>query len=236
MSEFITSAKNIQMFFHSDKEKTQVLHDISVEIPKGKITMLVGPSGCGKTTLISILTGMLTPSSGEVNYKDKKITSLSEDEKAVLRRKEFGLVFQQYNLIDTLTAAENVAIPLLAAGMNFNSAIRHATRMLQTLKLGERADFLPTRLSGGEQQRVAVARGLVHNPNLVVCDEPTAALDAKNGKNIIALLSKIAKEKQKSVLIVTHDNRIFDYADLIIHMDDGRIEKEEDKPGKQVEK
>lgn len=236
MTEFIATAKNIKMFFYSDKEKTQVIHDVSVQIPEGKITMLVGPSGCGKTTLISILTGMLTPSSGDVYYKGKKLSSLSETEKAILRRKEFGLVFQQYNLIDTLTAAENVAIPLLAEGMKFDTAIRHAVRVLQTLNLGDRADFMPAKLSGGEQQRVAVARGLVHNPNLVVCDEPTAALDAKNGKNIIALLSKIAKEKQKSVLIVTHDNRIFDYADLIIHMDDGRIEKEEDKPGKQVEK
>ncbi len=236
MSEFIAKAENIQMFFHSDNEKTQVIHDVSVKIPSGKITMLVGPSGCGKTTLISILTGMLKPSAGEVFYKDKKISSLSDNDKAILRRKEFGLVFQQYNLIETLTAAENVAIPLLADGMDFNNAIRHAVRVLQTLDLGNRADFMPPTLSGGEQQRVAVARGLVHNPNLVVCDEPTAALDAKNGKNIIALLSKIAKEKHKSVLIVTHDNRIFEYADLIIHMDDGRIEKEEDKPGAQIEK
>lgn len=236
MSQFVSSAKNIQMFFHSDKEKTQVLHDVSLQIPEGKITMLVGPSGCGKTTLISILTGMLTPSSGSVYYKGKNLTALSENSKAVLRRKEFGLVFQQYNLIDTLTAAENVAIPLLAAGMHFNTAIMHSTKMLQALNLGGREDFLPTKLSGGEQQRVAVARGLVHNPNLVVCDEPTAALDAKNGKNIIALLSKISKERGKSVLIVTHDNRIFDYADLIIYMDDGRIEKSENKPGKKVEK
>lgn len=220
------------MVFYSEEYETKVLHDVTINIPEAKVTMLVGPSGCGKTTLLSILTGMLKPTSGSVFYKERNLLEMSNTEKTLLRQKEIGLVFQQYNLINTLSAAENVAIPLLAAEMNFDLATRHAKRVLQILNMEKHVDFLPSRLSGGEQQRVAIARGLVHNPALIVCDEPTASLDAKNGENIIKLLKDISRTKNKSILIVTHDNRIFDYADLIIHMNDGRIEKEETRVGK----
>jgi len=233
MSENIISTKNINMIFYSEARKTHILKDISINIPKSKVTMLVGPSGCGKTTLLSILTGMLTPTKGSVIYKGIELLDMNNTEKTLLRQKEIGLVFQQYNLINTLSVAENVAIPLLAAGHNFENSIKQAARVLQILNLGDHIDFLPSKLSGGEQQRVAVARGLVHNPDFIVCDEPTASLDAENGKNIIKLLHNISRSKKKTVLIVTHDNRIFDYADLIIYMNDGRIEKQESKSGNQ---
>ncbi|MCH9754109.1 MAG: ABC transporter ATP-binding protein [Alphaproteobacteria bacterium] len=232
MSENILSTKNIDMVFHSEARETHVLKDINIEIPKSKVIMLVGPSGCGKTTLLSILTGMLTPTKGSVSYKSLDLFGMDNSKRTLLRQKEIGLVFQQYNLINTLTAAENVAIPLLASGNNFEDSIKRASRILQILNLGDHVDFLPAKLSGGEQQRVAVARGLVHNPDFIVCDEPTASLDAKNGKNIIELLRNISLNKKKTVLIVTHDNRIFDYADLIIYMNDGRIEKQESRKGK----
>jgi len=231
MSKSILTAKNINMVFSSEENETQVLHDITINIPEAKVTMLVGPSGCGKTTLLSILTGMLNPTSGVNFYKEKNLLEMSSTDKALLRQKEIGLVFQQYNLINTLSAAENVAIPLLAADVNFDLAIKQSARILQILNMEKHVNVLPTKLSGGEQQRVAIARGLVHNPALIVCDEPTASLDAKNGENIIKLLKDISRNKGKSVLIVTHDNRIFDYADLIIHMNDGRIEKEETREG-----
>lgn len=235
MSENIISTKNINMLFYSQAKKTHVLKDISVNIPKSKVTMLVGPSGCGKTTLLSILTGMLSPTKGSVEYKGRDIIKMNNTEKTLLRQKEMGLVFQQYNLINTLSAAENVAIPLLAAGRNFKDSVQQASRVLQILNLENHIDFLPSKLSGGEQQRVAVARGLVHNPDFIVCDEPTASLDAENGKNIIKLLHNISRNKKKTILIVTHDNRIFDYADLIIYMNDGRIEKQESRTGKSIE-
>lgn len=232
MSESILTAKNINMIFSSEEYDTQVLHDVTVSIPEAKVTMLVGPSGCGKTTLLSILTGMLKPTSGSIFYKEKDLLEMSNTEKALLRQKEIGLVFQQYNLINTVSAAENVAIPLLAAEVDFDLAIKQSTRVLQILNMEKHVNILPTKLSGGEQQRVAIARGLVHNPALIVCDEPTASLDAKNGENIIKLLKDISIKKSKSVLIVTHDSRIFDYADLIIHMNDGKIEEEEIREGK----
>ena len=232
MTENILAAKNLSMVFYSEDRKTKVLQDINIDIPECKITMIVGPSGCGKTTLLSILTGMLTPTAGRVFYKHNDLLKLTTAEKTLLRQKEIGLVFQQYNLINTLSAAENVAIPLLAAGHDFDKSIQHASKILQMLHLETHINSLPPKLSGGEQQRVAIARGLVHNPNLIVCDEPTASLDAKNGKNILDLLYKISKNKKKTILIVTHDSRIFDYADLIIHMNDGRIEKHEKRKGK----
>ena len=231
MSENILSTKNINMTFYSEARKTHVLKDISISIPKSKVIMLVGPSGCGKTTLLSIITGMLTPTKGSVIYKGMELLDMDNREKTLLRQKEIGLVFQQYNLINTLSAAENVAIPLLAAGNNFEASIKQASRVLQILNLGDHVDFLPSKLSGGEQQRVAVARGLVHEPDFIVCDEPTASLDAKNGQKIIELLRNISLNRKKTVLIVTHDNRIFDYADLIIYMNDGRIEKQETRSG-----
>ncbi len=220
--EFI-SVKNIVMEFASADMVTRVLDDINLTIKKNKLTMIVGPSGCGKTTLISIITAMLTPTSGSVFFEGREVFALSNLEKTLLRQKNIGFVFQQYNLLSTLTASENVSVPLLAAKMPFQEANKRAVRILQAVGLDKHMNQLPSSLSGGEQQRVAVARSLVHEPQFIVCDEPTASLDQENGKKIMDNLKKISQNQDRAVLVVTHDNRIFSYADEIIYMNDGKI-------------
>lgn len=204
-------------------DKARVLHDINVDINAGDLTYLVGESGSGKTTLISIIAGILYPTEGSVSVFDTQIYELSDNELVNFRLSTIGFIFQQYNLIPTLTAAENAAIPLIANGMKRDEAVRHGQAMLDKLNIANQADKYPRQLSGGQQQRVAIARALIHEPRLIVCDEPTAALDAKSGRRVMDLLREVALAKDRAVIIVTHDNRIFDFADRILTMEDGRI-------------
>src|SRR5215471_1788089 len=162
----------------------QVLHGIDFEVPAGELTMLVGPSGCGKTTLISIIAGILGPTTGEVETCGKPLTQMSDAEKVAFRRRNIGFIFQQYNLLPALTAAENAAIPLVAAGTPTARAAVAAATLLERIGMGAHLGNLPNQLSGGQQQRVAIARALVHAPRLIVCDEPTAALDADSGQTV----------------------------------------------------
>lgn len=216
-------ARDIEMAFGSNGLKTQVLFDIDLEVTSGELTMLVGPSGCGKTTLLSILSGTLKPTGGDVEVMGKVITRMKDSEKVILRRRRIGFIFQQYNLLPALTAAENAAMALVADGMPLKTAAEKARVVLETLGMGPHADKLPRMLSGGQQQRVAVARAIVHEPDLVVCDEPTAALDAETGRQVMELLKEAAAGPGRAVLVVTHDNRIYRYADRIVAMEDGRI-------------
>ena len=215
--------KNIVKNFEMGDVKNTVLHGINLNIEPGKLTMLVGPSGCGKTTLISIITGILTPTSGEVIINKTKLTNLNDNQKVDFRRDKIGFIFQQYNLLPTLTAAENAAIPLIAQGMKIDDAVRKAEKILETIDMKPHIAKLPSQLSGGQQQRVVIARALIHNPELIVCDEPTAALDAETGIKVMEILKNKALEENRIVIVVTHDNRIFNFADRIITMDDGRI-------------
>jgi putative ABC transport system ATP-binding protein len=201
----------------------EVLHGIDLEVPTGELAMLVGPSGCGKTTLISIIAGILSPTKGMVEISGTEITRLRDAEKVAFRRKLIGFVFQQYNLLPSLTAAENAAIPLVAAGMPMAKAAREAGAILARIGMGEHVNKLPSQLSGGQQQRVAIARAIVHGPRLIVCDEPTAALDAEAGKTVLEILREAALAPGRAVIVVTHDSRIFRFADRIIAMEDGRI-------------
>lgn len=185
--------------------------------------MLVGPSGCGKTTLISIIAGILSPTAGTVETCGKLITQLSDAEKVAFRRHSIGFVFQQYNLLPALTAEENAAIPLVAAGMPLAQGAAKAAAILKQIGLGAHLRKLPNQLSGGEQQRVAIARALVHAPRLIVCDEPTAALDADTGQTVVEILKRAAVAPDRAVIVVTHDTRIFRFADSIARMEDGRI-------------
>ena len=185
--------------------------------------MLVGPSGCGKTTLISIIAGILTPTSGEVEICGSPITRMSDAQKVAFRRRNIGFIFQQYNLLPTLTAAENVAIPLLIHRVDFDEAVTKARIYLDRVGMADRADFLPSQLSGGQQQRVAIARALVTETRLIVCDEPTSALDAKTGHMVMELFSEVAVRPDRALIVVTHDSRIYEFADTIAHMEDGRI-------------
>jgi putative ABC transport system ATP-binding protein len=214
---------NINKDFPVGDRDIRVLHDINADIRMGELTMIVGPSGCGKTTLISILSGILSTTTGEIDLMGTALTKISDTKKVLFRRKNIGFIFQQYNLLPALTAAENASMALSAAGVPEKEALARARKILEEIGMEGQTEKLPRQLSGGQQQRVAIARALAHNPKLIVCDEPTAALDAKTGQQVMEILRNVANDKNRAVLIVTHDNRIYHFADRILEMSDGRI-------------
>ncbi|MBX7143456.1 MAG: ABC transporter ATP-binding protein [Oligoflexia bacterium] len=199
------------------------LRGIDIDVKFGELLMLVGPSGCGKTTLISVIAGILDHDSGECLVFNRDLKHMPDKDRTKFRGENIGFVFQAYNLIHTLTAQENVAIPLLIRGVVFDEALKKAAEVLQRVGLGERLTSLPSELSGGQQQRVAIARALVHEPKLIVCDEPTAALDHDTGQKIMGLFREVAIGENRALIIVTHDSRIFPFADRIAKLDDGKI-------------
>ncbi|WP_209348803.1 ABC transporter ATP-binding protein [Pontixanthobacter sp. CEM42] len=209
--------------FKAGQQTIRVLHGIDLDVCPGELTYLVGESGSGKTTMISIMCGILWPTDGDVEVFGTDIYSLSDTDLVNFRLQNIGFIFQQYNLIPSIDAASNAAVPLIAQGMDRLEARDRAVAMLDKLNIADQADKLPNQLSGGQQQRVAIARALVHEPRLVVCDEPTAALDAKSGRRVMDLLREVGVAEDRSVIIVTHDNRIFDLADRILVLEDGRI-------------
>src|SRR5262249_13100110 len=221
------TAMNVTKHFGLGENRVQVLRGVDLTIPFGEMTMLVGPSGCGKTTMLSVIAGLLNRSAGEMRVLGRALTEFTGGEAVLFRRQHLGFVFQQFNLLPSLTAAENAAVPLLAAGMKRKEAIDRSRALLNELGLGSRANAYPNTLSGGQQQRVALARALVHDPRLVVCDEPTSAPDHATGQTRMELLTRIAVNPGRAVVVVTHDARVFDFADRIAHMDDGRIQKTE---------
>ncbi|HTY54569.1 MAG TPA: ABC transporter ATP-binding protein [Candidatus Binataceae bacterium] len=200
-----------------------------MSVAAGKLAMLSGPSGCGKTTLLCIISGVLRASSGEVTVFGEHLGAMSERDQIAFRLSAIGFVFQQSNLLPALTARENAAVPLIAVGCPRSIALEKATDVLQQLGIGAFADSLPIHLSGGQQQRVTIARALVHEPRLILCDEPTSALDAESGHTLMGLLRSIAVQPDRSVVVVTHDSRITEFADLLIAMEDGRIKSAEAK-------
>src|SRR5499433_1859693 len=214
------SCRGVQKHF-GDRTRVQALRGVDFEARLGDLTFIVGPSGCGKTTLLSVITGLLDPSDGEVELFGSSAGRLPANQRILFRRVNVGFVFQQYNLLPALTAAENAAVPLIAAGLKRAQALERAASLLDQLGLGKRRDALPRTLSGGEQQRVAIARALVHEPRLVVCDEPTAALDHETGTAVMKLLAAKAVQPNRAAIVVTHDSRVFHYADVVAHMDDG---------------
>jgi len=206
-----------------------VLRGVDLDVQFGEMALLVGPGGSGKTTLLSVIAGLLDSSGGELQVLGERVEQLSGQERILFRRRNLGFVFQQYNLLPALTAAENVAVPLLAAGVKTKEAILRSADLLKNLHMARRVNALPSQLSGGEQQRVALARALIHEPRLIVCDEPTSALDAGTGHAVMELLSEAAVRPDRAVLVVTHDSRIFNFADRMAFMDDGRIVRTETK-------
>jgi putative ABC transport system ATP-binding protein len=211
--------------FGDGADRVQALRGVELEIQSGEMSLLVGPSGCGKTTLISIIAGLLDPTKGQVRVLGTELTGLSNGRLIGFRANNIGFVFQQYNLLPSLTAAENAAVPLLIANRPRREAVARARELLATLEMPDRADALPHQLSGGQQQRVAIARALIHEPRLMVCDEPTAALDAKSGHMVMELLRRVAVQPGRAVIVVTHDSRVFDFGDRIFHMSDGVIDQ-----------
>ena len=209
--------------FTAGQETITVLHGIDLDIRAGEMTFLVGESGSGKTTLISIMCGILWPTEGEVKVFGTDIYALGDTALVDFRLNNIGFIFQQYNLIPAIDAASNAAVPLIAQGMDRHEARERAVEMMAKLNIRDQADKLPSQLSGGQQQRVAIARALVHEPRLVVCDEPTAALDAASGRRVMDLLREVAVAEDRACIIVTHDNRVFDLADRILVLEDGKI-------------
>lgn len=209
--------------FGEGDNAVQALRGIDLEIAHGELMMLVGPSGCGKTTLISVIAGILDKSSGDCSVLDTDPASLKQNARTRWRGEHIGFVFQSFNLMPSLTTEENVAIPLLIRGVSQAQALKAAADMLERVGLGAKRQVLPAQLSGGQQQRVAIARALVHDPQLVVCDEPTSALDHETGHQVMNLLKQVATGPDRALVVVTHDARIFNFADRIARMDDGRV-------------
>jgi len=221
--EVAISCRGIVKDFGEGNTKVRALHGIDVDVFTSELTLLVGPSGCGKTTLISIIAGLLNPTAGDLDLFGMPQSQLRGRKLVEFRAQSVGFVFQQYNLLPALTATENVAVPLLIQGWPRSKAILAAKAALDAVDLSSRAQQLPSQLSGGQQQRVAIARALVHQPRLLVCDEPTAALDATSGQRVMELLKQVAVQPGRAVIVVTHDDRVFGYGDRIISMADGRV-------------
>jgi len=204
--------------------KVAALAGIDLDLPYGEMVLLVGPSGCGKTTLISIVAGLLDPTVGDVEVLGQPLSKMGGNRKVRFRGDNIGFVFQQYNLLPSLNAVENACVPLLISGWSRTAALKKAAEMLDAVGLGSRLKSYPNQLSGGQQQRVAIARSLVHEPRLLVCDEPTAALDGTSGRTVMTLIKQVAVQSDRAVIVVTHDNRVYDFGDRIVSMADGRIE------------
>ncbi len=224
LEEIAVRVRGVTKQFGSGTAVTRALRGVDLDVPYGELLMLIGPSGCGKTTLVSIVAGTLEPTAGSVAVLGQDLVAMSNGRKVRFRRDNVGFVFQAYNLLPALTAAENAAVPLLIARWNRRRAVEAAADVLDQLGMGHRLANLPSELSGGEQQRVAIARALVHEPRLLVCDEPTSALDAENGRITMELIQKIAVQPGRAVIVVTHDSRVYSFADRIASMEDGRID------------
>lgn len=217
------SLTEVSKTFGLAETQVKALKSVDLKVSCGELLLLVGPSGCGKTTLLSVMAGILDSDHGAVDIFGVRVDKLSQAQKTSFRRQYIGFIFQQFNLIPTLTAAENVAVPLLIIKTPYSKAVKKAREILAMVGLAERTEFFPTQLSGGQQQRVAIARALVSEPRLIVCDEPTASLDGDTGKLVMEMFRGTALNKDRAIVVVTHDNRIFSYGDRIAEMLDGRI-------------
>ena len=222
-SKIIVDVSDIEKTFGSGANAIHVLKNVNLAAYSGEILMLVGPSGCGKTTLLSAIAGTLKVESGKIRVFDQPLLEMSGAALTRFRAKHIGFIFQQFNLIPTLNIAENVSVPFLIQGRSTRDAMKAARAALDAVGLADRWKERPNKLSGGQQQRVAIARALVHEPPLIICDEPTAALDSKNGEIVLDLFNNVARSPGRAVIIVTHDHRIYSYADRIAHMEDGKI-------------
>jgi len=215
--------KSVTKSYVTGPTKVMALRGVDLEVRQGELLMLVGPSGCGKTTLISVVAGILDHDEGECLVFQRDLRGMGQTKKTRYRGQNVGFVFQAYNLLPTLTALENVSVPLLILGVARKEAQERAKDILEQVGLADRMFASPAQLSGGQQQRVAIARALIHGPKLIVCDEPTSALDAETGHRVMEVLRDSALSSERALIIVTHDNRIFNFADRIARMEDGRI-------------
>ena len=216
-------AEKLTKWFGQGDTRTYAVKEVSFEANWGEMLYIVGPSGSGKTTLLSMISGILRPNSGSVKIDNRDLWSLSDDEIADFRLNTIGFVFQDYHLFPRLTTVENVAIPLILQRRSWAEALRAAARYLEVVGLADKAQLPPTKLSGGEQQRVAIARAIVHQPEILVFDEPTASLDGETGRRIVSFVKAQILTAKRCIIMVTHDSRIFEYSNRIMEMEDGRI-------------
>lgn len=222
-TKVVVRCQGLTKAYGEGPSQVMALRGIDLEVYGGELLMLVGPSGCGKTTLISIISAILDQDAGDCEVLGQDVQALDLEQRTRFRGDSIGFVFQAFNLLPALTALENVAIPLLLRGVPRKPALQQAYSVLDAVGLASRADALPSQLSGGQQQRVAIARALIHDPKLIVCDEPTSSLDHQTGHDMMSILRGIAKRPERTLIVVTHDNRILEFADRIARMDDGKI-------------
>lgn len=221
------SCQGLWKVYEMGDEKVQAVRGIDLEINSGEMVAIMGPSGCGKTTLLNILSGIDDPSAGQVMVSGKPLFGISDDERTDLRGREMGFIFQKFHLLDVMSAVENVEIPLLLMGLNPDEARIKANDALSKVGLGDRFDHRPSELSGGQQQRVSIARALVHNPSVILCDEPTGNLDSTTSSQVMDLLAEL-NDSGSTLVIVTHDNSIAERCSRVIRILDGRILSEEE--------
>ena len=223
----VVSIKNLNHYYGKGSLRKQILFDVSLEIQPGEIVLMTGPSGSGKTTLLTLMGGLRSPQEGSLQILGQELAGASKN-KLVEVRRNIGYIFQAHNLLKCLTACQNVQMSLeLHPEFSPKAAAAKSAAMLKAVGLGERVNYYPDNLSGGQKQRVAIARALVSHPKVVLADEPTAALDSKSGRDVVELMQRLAKEQGCTILMVTHDNRILDIADRIVHMEDGYLTKDE---------
>ena len=226
MTQQVVTINHLNYAFGKRELRKPVLFDLDLNIYAGEIVIMTGPSGSGKTTLLTLIGGLRSLQNGSVNVLGQELFGASKAE-LVQVRSQIGFIFQSHNLLSCLTVEQNVRMSLrLHQNIEFERRSKMTTHILEEVGLGDRLNFYPDNLSGGQQQRVAIARALVSQPQLVLADEPTAALDSKSGRNIVEIMQQLAKEQGCTILLVTHDNRILDIADRIIHMEDGRLSKD----------
>ncbi len=223
MADLAIRATELVKWFGEGDARTIAVRGVSFDAFFGEMLYIEGPSGSGKTTLLSLVSGILRPNSGKVLVEDRDIWSMTGDEIADFRLNKVGFVFQDFHLFPRLTTVENVAIPLILKRQDWNKSLHEAMEYLEIVGIGNRADLPPVKLSGGEQQRVAIARAIASRPDILIFDEPTASLDGDTGRKIVSFVKKNILNEKRCIIIVTHDSRIFDYADRIMRMEDGRM-------------
>lgn len=221
------SCQGLWKIYEMGDEKVQAVRGIDLEIQQGEMVAIMGPSGCGKTTLLNILSGIDEPSAGQVTVRKRPLFGISDDERTDIRGKEMGFIFQKFHLLDVMNAVENVEIPLLLLGMEPDEARLKANAALKKVGLGDRSDHRPAELSGGQQQRVSIARAIVHDPSVVLCDEPTGNLDSETSQQVMELLVEL-NHSGSTLVIVTHDSEIARQCSRVIRIIDGRILTEEE--------
>jgi putative ABC transport system ATP-binding protein len=229
MPNIAIHASGLDKWFGEGEAKTMALREVNLEAQFGEMVYIVGPSGSGKTTLLSVVSGILRPNGGKVLVEGVDIWGLNSDQLADFRLGKIGFVFQDYHLFPRLTTAENVAIPLILKRKDWDEAIHEAEHYLDIVGLKNRAELPPVKLSGGEQQRVAIARAIASQPDILIMDEPTASLDGDTGQAIVSFVHKNILNKDRCIIVVTHDERIFEFATRILKMEDGRLNTSQER-------